>query len=137
MSIKSQEMKRAEFAFNYITNKVENIEAQKCFKSYVKNVPSYIKTNGLIETYAFIGMKKGNVEKEELAYQYIYDLTNDWLMNEECSVKAIYNREDVQAENGLMKKFLQLSSEDYKLITKEILALFSWARRFAESELKG
>lgn len=144
MSIKSQEMKRADFAFGYIKNvAAESAEVQKCFKSYVNNVPSYIKTNGLIATYAFIGTKKINNEKknvpkkEEIAYQEIYNMTRKWLVHEECSVKKIYSKEMIEDDNELMKKFLELSSNDYKLVTKEVMALFSWARRFAVSELKG
>lgn len=135
MSIKSQELKRADFAYSYIKREFkteekpskESLEVMKNFKSYVMNVPAYIKTNGLLATYAFIGTKM-----ETTAYKKIYEMTKEWLRSDACSVKesvAIGEKEDLKG------KFLSLSSNEYKLVTKEVLALFHWVKRFAVSEL--
>ena len=64
--------------------------------------------------------------------QKIYDMTAEWLSNSECSLAesiAINQNDDLKG------KFLELSSSEYKLVTKEILALFNWVKRFAVSEI--
>lgn len=131
MSIKSQELKRADFAYSYIKKEFQegtNGDLKKNFRSYVMNVPAFIKTNGLIATYSFIGTKMGKTD----AYKKIYDMTAEWLSNSECSLAesiAINQNDDLKG------KFLELSSSEYKLVTKEILALFNWVKRFAVSEI--
>lgn len=141
MSIKSQELKRADFAYSYIKKEFQegtNGDLKKNFRSYVMNVPAFIKTNGLIATYAFIGTKMGKTDAHKkvsdmtAAYKKIYDMTAEWLSNSECSLAesiAINQNDDLKG------KFLELSSSEYKLVTKEILALFNWVKRFAVSEI--
>jgi len=110
------------------------------YTSYVKKIPTMIKTNGLGATFAFINSKRlsektqmknngklpGNPENPKNAYDLIYEQTRQWLHNNPVNPFK-------QLANGdLMEELLKLESEDYRLCTFEVLAFFQWLRRFAE-----
>lgn len=93
------------------------------YKSYTRRIPMLIKTNGLGATFAFIKTKG------EPPYQLIYEQVDQWL-----------NRYDGQTFGGgkdLVKVLVSLPSPEYRAVTGEVLALFSWIRRFAEGNLEG
>ena len=99
-------------------NKLKKLRKQADeYKSYVKKIPSYIQTNGLSATFAFMYSKKGT-------YEVIYKQIEDWL------------KQDFKIEGELVKWIISQNSKEYKLITKEVMALFLWLRRFAEGMIE-
>lgn len=116
---------RADYAYTCAEDGVKH----KYYKSYVKNIPMLIKTNGLAATFAFMFSKK------DKAYTEIYNQVEKWLVNDECIVKSVYEKEEHKGDS-LVKKLTLMNSSDYKVITNEVMALFTWLRRFAEGLAK-
>ncbi len=109
------------------------------YKSYVKNIPMLIKTNGLGATLAFInskGVKKikngknpGEKENPKNAYDLVYHQLTEWFKKEE-------NPMSFKVEE-LVKDLCEMDSQQYRAMTKETLAFFNWLRRFAEGLIEG
>lgn len=104
---------------------------EKSYNSYIKRVPVYIQTNGLGNSLAFYKSKFGLEKEESLspenrAYKLLYCHINEWSKNKLKKGQDIL--EWIISDNA--------SSTDVFRITKEILALLSWMKRFAEAELK-
>ena len=125
--IKKIELDRAKFAYECV-DKVEDKPFKENYKSYVKKIPTLIQVNGLAGTFAFIFSKKGEGSKQKEAYKIIYEQVDNWLKknykknNDEELIKWIVNIEDPKL---------------YKAITIEVLALFSWLKRFVEGMIEG
>lgn len=100
-------------------------KARKEYKSYVKKIPMLIKTNGLGATFAFIFSKK---DKE--AYGLIYSQVSEWFTRDENPFKF-------EIKEDFTKELCKMVSQQYRAITTETLALFSWLRRFAEGLIEG
>lgn len=109
------EQKRASFAFRS-AEEGKNSKKPSEYKSYVKKVPMLIKNNGLGATFAFIKEKGGT-------YNVIYKHTEEWIFQNELF--------DLSESNSLREFILACDSNEYRALTKEVLAYFSWLRRFA------
>lgn len=126
------EQRRAISAYRYVEEAIEKLGGNESnnsakYKSYAKKVPALIKTNGLGATYAFINAKKSKDNTD--AYALIYNQTGEWLR--ECYGYTFSRDED------LVKRLISLPSVEYRTATVEVLALFSWLRRFAEGLIEG
>ena len=102
------------------------------YGSYVKKTPTLIQTNGLGNTLAFYKSKFGSEKEEELsadkrAYKLLYDHINVWFKERFSIDKDILKW--ITAEDT--------SSIEVFKVTKEIIVLLNWMKRFAEAELKG
>lgn len=101
--------------------------SSKEYKAYTKKIPMLIKTNGLGATLAFIKAKGSN----NAAYQLLYDQTAEWFTGQGIGLVALAKNDD------LVEKIINLNSSAYRVATKEVLALFTWLRRFAEGLIEG
>lgn len=120
MAIRDIEKERAIFAYKKVDEAVENQGIKQSeYKSYCKKIPSLIQTNGLSSTFAFI------FSKNNTTYTLIYDQVDEWL-------KYRYN---IDSSEELIERLIKLDSTKYKKETIEVLALFSWLRRFAEGRI--
>ena len=124
MPIRDIEKERAIFAYEKVDEAVANQGIKQSeYKSYCKKIPSLIQTNGLSATFAFI------FSKNNTTYTLIYDQVNEWL-------KKRYNDDSViNSDKELIERLIKLDSTKYKKVTIEVLALFSWLRRFAEGRI--
>ena len=121
--IKGLEQGRASFAYEKVLEAKKILKEDEVkYKSYVKKIPMYIKTNGLGPTFAFVKSKD-----KERAYKLIYEQTEEWLKE----------RGTLQGEKELVQQIIEKNSTDYRYITNEVLALFNWLRRFSEGLIKG
>ncbi len=118
------EQGRAKKAYEYV-REVKKLGLDKGrYKSYVKKVPSYIKINGLGNTFAFIK------SKSEREYQQIYDQTCRWITEDDP--KDLLNLKGGGiGDMEFVEKLVNIDSNSYRAVTGEILALFNWMRRFA------
>lgn len=94
------------------------------FKAHIKNIPMMVKANGLAAAFAFVFSKK---EKDK-GYKKIEEITKDWLKKSEVMNLTL---EPVFHEN-----LIQLSAIDYRRCTHEILALYTWLKRYADGMIK-
>jgi len=121
--IQGVESGRAKFAWECVKKSLEDTQLKKKeYKSYVKKIPEYIKTNGLGATFAFMFSKKDT-------YSYIGEQITEWL--KKCSIKLVPLEENVSFEI-LVEKVISLDSPTYRALTIEVLAFLNWLRRFAE-----
>lgn len=122
------EQGRAAFAYNCAEAGVKLKDSSE-YKSYVKKIPMLIKTNGLGATMAFVFAKaskdkEGNPRKDN-AYGLIYSQLVEWIKSDE---KQLIEVDDYK----LAKKLTEVDSTTYRAVTVEVLAFFTWLRRFAE-----
>jgi len=92
------------------------------YGSVVRKLPSYILTNGLGQTLAFLKAKgKGEPGNE---HEVLYRHLTDWVGRK------------VNADGDLLSWLVNTAtSQQYRLATMEALALLQWLKRFAEAEL--
>jgi CRISPR-associated protein Cmr5 len=92
------------------------------YGSVVRKLPSYILTNGLGQTLAFLKAKgKGEPGNE---HEVLYRHLADWVGRK------------VHADGDLLSWLVNTAtSQQYRLATMEALALLQWLKRFAEAEL--
>lgn len=117
---------RADFAYKCAEEGSElDKKTRKEYKSHVKKIPMLIKTNGLGATFAFIFSKKKNGN----AYELIYKQVSEWFKKDENPFKFEFK--------DFTKELCEMDSQQYRAITTETLALFTWLRRFAEGLIEG
>jgi len=109
------------------------------YKSYVKKIPMMILNNGLGATFAFIYSKK---EKEK-AYKKIYLQINNWLKEQDiksgiCDDECYKKEKNKNCKDiDLVEWIICLNSQEYRVVTNEVLALFNWLKRFADGMIEG
>jgi CRISPR-associated protein Cmr5 len=144
-TLKGIEQGRAAYAYQCAKEGSELSEdkIRKAYKSYVKKIPMLIKTNGLGATMAFIFSKKKNkTDKSDYAYWKIYEQLDIWLRSEDHGqFSNIFNFIPLTDNNGnrieLSDAIIGLNSNQYRMVTNELIALFTWLRRYAEGLIDG
>ncbi|QQS28001.1 MAG: type III-B CRISPR module-associated protein Cmr5 [Sphingobacteriales bacterium] len=142
------EQKRADYAFECALEAKNSTDSplqigndfykSKNYKSYAKKIPMLVKSNGLGASFAFILSKKGKEKREnnqtfapgtqrnpKNAYDLIYKQTSDWI-NSKYSFTGDFS-----------EFIITRNSNEYRTITNEVIALFTWLRRFAEGLIEG
>ncbi len=110
---------RASVAYGFAEKGVQYKE----YKPHVKKIPMLIKTNGLGATIAFMFSKK-----KDYAYTLINQQISEWFSNADNPHRLEFT--------DFQKKILSLDSKEYRIVTAEVMALFTWLRRFAEGLAK-
>jgi len=114
---------RAEYALNAVKDVIRDEKNKtsktKEYKSYVKKFPSLVLSNGLAASVAFIKEKGG-------AYDLVYGHITGWL-----------KKNGFFADKTLEDYVCSLKSDEYRVVTNEVLALFEWLRRFASGLIEG
>ena len=133
--LRSLEQERAKYTWECIQKVKGNIKLEDKYKSYVKSASSYIQINGLGNTLAFYKSKfKADLEKkgenglsaDKKAYYVLYNHIDEWFKK--------YFRKNEDILNWIISE--KTSSIDVFQVTKEIIALLNWMKRFAEAELR-
>jgi len=115
--------KQVEYAKARFAGSNDGEKNQSKYKAYTRRIPMLIKTNGLGATFAFIKAKG------DPPCQLIYEQVGQWLNS--------YDGQTFGGKQDLVKVLISLPSAEYRATTGEVLALFSWLRRFAEGLLEG
>jgi CRISPR-associated protein Cmr5 len=118
-SIRGIEQGRAAFAYDCVKQITQNTDEdlKKKYKSGAKKLPVLIKTNGLGQALAFINRRDAGNEK-------LYDTIGKWL-----SLKQLI---ELGENVDLVDVVISKSSNEYRRITTETLALLNWVRRFVD-----
>ncbi len=116
-TIKGIEQGRASFAYQCAMSAREKDFSGE-YKSYVRKVPVYIKTNGLGQTFAFIKSKD-----DKSAWGLIYKQTKEWLVSKDL----------IDSNEDLVKQIIESNSFKYRQLANEVISFFIWLRRFADS----
>ncbi len=127
--IRKIEQGRAAKAFECISNhaKKEKVKGNlKEYKSYVKKLPMLIKVNGLGPAIAFVYSKKQKV----VAYEWLYNDIVCWIKK---SHYLYYIKDKFNGE--LVDDIINLNSQEYRAVTKEVLAFLNWLKRFVDGKI--
>jgi CRISPR-associated protein Cmr5 len=119
------EQGRADFAFKRATAGYNS--NRKEYAAAVKKLPMMIKSNGLGATIAFMfskGKTLGTVLKD----------IDDWV-NNDGNLKTQLILKNTEG-NTFVQQILNLNSQEYRIVTMEVLAFLNWLRRFAEGIAK-
>lgn len=138
---KTLEQKRAEYAFK-IVEKVKNSKYASDFSGLVAKIPSYILTNGLGNTIAFL------FSKGEDNHLTVAGVMADWILRNTRLNKSddignfkddwIFAKDEVKKNLGeiLKKLVLDVNMHQYTVITNELLSLFTWLKRFCDGMIE-
>jgi len=131
-TMKSIAQARAKFAWECANGK------DKEYGSLVSKIPTYIKTNGLLNTLAFLYSKSKNDNREEKLLKQICNwLTGQNLPNGVNAFPMIESRKLTVGNNfqeTVLNYLMTSDARDLIQCTTEVLALLNWLRRFAKSE---
>ena len=117
---------RAAFAFACVDECIsEQGIAEKNYGSHVKKIPAMIKNHGLGQTLGFMFSKK----KPE--YDLLLRQFGQYLM-----ARKLLQGEDIDSVQ-LVRAVVNLEAFEYRYVTREILSLVNWLKRFAEGRLGG
>jgi len=120
--IKNLAQRRALFAYKEVKKVAawKNEEERKEFKSHVKDIPMMIKTNGLAAAFAFVFSKS-----DKRDYKTIGQITKQWLETEKKFMKS-------EGGEDFYVKLLNLDPNQSRMAIREIMALFTWLKRYAD-----
>lgn len=115
--MKTIEQGRAEKAYQFVetAKKDSNIKWDE-YKSGIRKLPIYIKTNGLGQALAFIQNRPN--------FPGIYQQISTWLQKEDFK--------HLVPKGQLMEVIVKMNSDEYRQVTVETLALLNWMRRFVD-----
>lgn len=129
---------RAKFAYNMAKEGTKPDSGYQFkateYKSYVKKLPSLIKTNGLGQTLAFYKSKRQKEPNKKNAYDLIYKQLYTWLTHENCSIRQVVI--SAQGED-MVEKVISMKSPDYRMVTIEVLSFINWLKRFTDGLIEG
>ena len=113
--------RRAWDAVDAVTRQAETL--QKRYGTLARKLPSYLQASGLGQTLAFLHAK------HEPSKTTAEGLLLDHLDNH---LRGVLRR---QGPQDIMALVLDLSPADYRRATRELMALATWLKRFAEGRL--
>lgn len=111
---------RAQHAFDCTLSEKQSSE----YRSYVKKMPMMIKVNGLAQTIVFY-------ESKGKEYKDVIQHVEAWLRKEE-----VRKRLSLPDKVRLMEAVCKMETEQYRLVTYEIMELLGWMRRFVDAHAK-
>ena len=121
------EVQRPAFAFACI-EEITSPADQDNYKSYVKNMPAYIQSNGLGQTLGFMYAKSGSGVYGTLLKQiYEYMIFRQLIAIDDNE----YNHEN------FIRAVICFDPFKYYQATDEVFLLIDWLRKFAEGKFGG
>lgn len=126
--LKGIEEGRAIFAYKCVEEvcKAKDKKTVKEYKSYARRIPMMIKNNGLGPGMAFVYAKGRAEANGNNAYTILY-------RNIEDRLKEVGLLEEGKK---LIKHIIEVDSVQYREISTEVLALFTWLRRFVDGMIE-
>ncbi|EQB3099342.1 type III-B CRISPR module-associated protein Cmr5 [Clostridium botulinum] len=105
------------------------------YKTLSKKMTVLIQKNGLIGTLVFVLSKV----KKEQANEFVLENIVKWC-EEDYKLEFLKDKLRVDKENAnevFIEKITKLSNQEYRLVTKEIMNLFGWIKRFTDGMIEG
>jgi CRISPR-associated protein Cmr5 len=118
--MQTRDQERARQAYNDIQEALKTLpdKAQGKYGPLVKKLPSYILTNGLGQTLAFL-LSKGKQDPQK-EHTLLYNQISRRISKDGKLIDEVMNKDSV----------------NYRRLTAEALAYLNWLKRFAEGEPK-
>lgn len=103
------------------------------YKTFSKKMPVLIQKNGLIGTLVFILSK---VQKEK-SHGIILSQIKKWC-EENPKLEFLKDKLKFNKKNeDFVGSITNLSNQEYRLLTKEMINLFAWIKRFSDGMIEG
>ena len=152
--LRSLERERAKYAWECIQNvkSALNLELESKYKSYVKSSASYIQINGLGNTIAFYKSKfeadfnkyVNELKKRSLDENKVYEEAFKRLSNDKKAYKLLCDhlnewfKKRFRKNEDIIEWIISENTSSIEVfqVTKEIISLLNWMKRFAEAELR-
>lgn len=118
---------RAQKAWEYVdavTKEGDGVQAR--YGTLARKLPSYLQVSGLGQTLAFLYAKRSSDKKTTAEGRLLEQLTG--------YLRSTLRRERL-ASDVVMSVVLALEPAEYRRATREIAALATWLKRFAEGRL--
>lgn len=123
-NLKNRAKERADFAFKAVqTATTTSSQKQEKYKTSIKQLPGYIKANGLLAALSFAFQK----EEKHAGWEQLNKDLKDWLGKHCKHLGDIGN-----ANRHLIESLLLTDTMTQRAITYEILDLLIWMKRFSE-----
>ncbi len=111
------------FVFERVESKSKDKKKLAKVRSLSSRMPTLIRFNGLAPTFAFL-MDKNNDE-----HKFVMDCARDWLMG-----KSVFSIDGLSSKTtDLYKSFCKLDSHTYRLVTNDLIKLYTWMKRFTNA----
>lgn len=108
-------------------DKNNSIDLKK-IRTLSRKMPTLIRFNGLAPTFAFLFDKgKGNPKNE---HQYMINTAKDWLQSH--SIHGL-NLNIASETEHFYESICKLKSQEYRMVTNELIELFGWMKRFSNA----
>lgn len=140
--LKNVNLQVAQFALKKVKKVLEYEEKEKeqekrklaadKYKTLSKKMAVLIQKNGLIGTLVFI-LSKANKEK---ASEFILENVIEWC-KEDYKLEFLKDKLKYDDNEKFILSITELSNQEYRLATKEIMNLFGWIKRFSDGMIKG
>lgn len=125
--INNMNLETASFAMECV-EKVNGKDFSEKYTTLVKKMSAMIQKNGLISVLAFCYSKKGK-ETGEAMKNII-----DWSVKNR-RIKSLFNANEY-SELEYIKFIVDCKPKQYRLISREMIILFGWIKRFADGMIE-
>ncbi|WP_055666017.1 type III-B CRISPR module-associated protein Cmr5 [Desnuesiella massiliensis] len=113
-------------------NKDKQKLISKKYKTVSKKMTILIQKNGLIGTLVFV-LSKANKEK---SHEFILKHIRSWC-KEDFKLEFLRDKLKFCDNQSFIESITTISNQEYRLVTKEIMNLFGWIKRFADGMIEG
>lgn len=124
--LKGIEQGRAIFAYRCVKKLHNGEKNTEGIQIICKRIPTMIKNNGLGPALAFVYAKGEPDANGNNAYTILYRNIDERLKEEKF----------LQKDDKLIEYILKIDSTKYREISNEVLALFTWLRRFVDGMIE-
>lgn len=138
--IKNMNLKVANFAMKCVQDVANDKGIKSEYKTLVKRMSILIQKNGFIATVVFNLSKNDKIQHKKVLDNIIkWNAENDKInylldFKELGEMKKTCNNSDVE---WYISQITNLDQDKYRLITKEMMNLFGWIKRFADGMIEG
>lgn len=144
-NLKNTNLEVSSFALGCVEKVVGKTELERKYKTLVKKMSTLIQKNGYIGTLVFCYSKsQKNKEHEEVLKNIInWHKKNYKIKNYKVKFEDENEREvrfmDINDTNfqKYIKTITKVRQNEYMLVTKEMMILFGWMKRFADGMIEG
>lgn len=126
----------ASFAMQCVNEVVTNEEKKNFkvkYKTLVKKISTLIQKNGYISTIVFCYSKHTNEHNEVLNNIIEWNCSNDKINS---NIDKNKYKSDEYFYNEYIEEVVKLDQKQYRMLTKEMMILFGWIKRFADGMIE-
>lgn len=126
---KTKQQKRAKFALDELKDKVEKNQVDSKLATFIVGMPNMILSNGIGQSMAFLMAKMKN-KPERL---FVFLTIKRYLCQNYKETFGDFKKDDPQNDYEFLKKFNDISQNEYIKMQDEVLRMLEWLKRYARA----